>query len=78
MTLFYRFLLCSKFQNRSFQCRQYASTYTKTLNMPVTKFPAYVKQTKRPEHDKQIREVSVDSHYSNSDTVMNPIETYSI
>lgn len=58
MTLFHRFSLCSKFRHGHFQYRQYATTYSKTLNMPVTKFPAYVKQTKRPEHDKQIREVS--------------------
>lgn len=58
MTLFYRFLLCPTYRNGYFYCRHYASTYTKTLNMPVTKFPAYVKQTKRSEHDKQIREVT--------------------
>lgn len=44
---------CMKF----WQYREYASVYTKTLNLPSTKFPAYVKKTKRAEHDKNIREV---------------------
>lgn len=37
--------------------RQYATKYTKTLNMPVTKFPNFVKKTQRPKHDELIREV---------------------
>lgn len=50
-------LLSSVNRKYCLQCRQFASTYSKTLNMPITKFPAYVKKTKRAEHDKLIREV---------------------
>lgn len=57
MTLIYPILLNSTNRNCWLQCRQFATKYTKTLNMPVTKFPAYVKKTKRAEHDGLIREV---------------------
>lgn len=54
----YRLLLSSVKQKlHCLQCRQFASKYSKTLNMPITKFPAYVKKNKRAEHDGLIREV---------------------
>lgn len=37
--------------------REYA-TYSKTLNLPKTKFPIYVKDKVRADHDKAIREVN--------------------
>lgn len=57
MTIFHSFLLNLFNRKACLQYRQYATSYTKTLNMPVTKFPAYVKKTQRPRHDGLIREV---------------------
>lgn len=57
MSGIYRISLNSYNQNSWLRWRQYATSYTKTLNMPVTKFPAYVKKNKRAEHDASIREV---------------------
>lgn len=57
MSLIYQNLLNQSGRRCWLQCRQFATVYTKTLNMPVTKFPLYVKKNKRPEHDGHIREV---------------------
>lgn len=57
MTIFHSFSLNLLNREAYLQYRQYATKYTKTLNMPVTKFPAYVKKTQRPQHDGLIREV---------------------
>lgn len=61
MSLIYRVFLHSKNHNCWLQCRQFAKVfttiYTKTMNLPVTEFPLYVKKAKRPEHDATIREV---------------------
>lgn len=60
MSLIYRLLLNNRRCANLKLFREYATIYTKTLNLPTTKFPAYVKKTKRPEHDKKIREVKMD------------------
>lgn len=57
MSLIYHILLHPRSKDYWLQCRRFATSYSKTLNMPVTKFPAYVKKTKRAEHDELIREV---------------------
>lgn len=57
MSLVYQILINSFNRNGWLQFRRYATIYTKTLNLPVTKFPIYVKKTKRAEHDGHIREV---------------------
>lgn len=50
-------LLASRFCRNVLFYREYA-TYTKTLNLPKTTFPAYVKEKVRANHDKAIREVN--------------------
>lgn len=64
MSLISRFVSDSMNRNCWLQCRQFATSYTKTLNMPVTKFPAYVKKNKRLEHDATIREVEEIAEHS--------------
>lgn len=61
MTIFHSFSSSFLLNRKAcLQYRQYATKYTKTLNMPVTKFPAYVKKTQRQRHDELIREVRID------------------
>lgn len=59
MLRFYRSIADEAILTKYVQYRFFASVYTKTLNLPATKFPAFVKKAKRLEHDKNIREVWV-------------------
>lgn len=69
MSLIYRLFLNNEKCANLKQIREYATIYTKTLNLPTTKFPAYVKKTKRPEHDKKIREVKNGFYFGNISSV---------
>lgn len=60
MSLFYKIILNLSEISKCLKYRHYA-IYTKTLNLPSTKFPTFVKKAKRPEHDKNLREVRMNS-----------------
>lgn len=56
MSLFYKTILNPSEISKCLRYRHFA-VYTKTLNLSSTKFPTFVKKAKRPDHDKNIREV---------------------